>query len=123
MKKNELREYLLDNMETLLDIIDELNFFNGCLEHLCFFENGDEFLDTFFDSPSEAVKASWCGEYYINEKYVRFNAYGNIDSYDEDERDEKIKEDIDNIVDCLIEYSENIEIYDENLKKILEGEN
>ena len=122
MKKNELREYLLDNMETLLDIIDELNIFNGCLEHLCFFENGDEFLDTFFDSPSEAVKAAWCGEYYINEKYVQFNGYGNIDSYDEDERDEKIKEDIDNIVDCLVKYYKDIPIFDDELQELLEEE-
>ena len=122
MKKNKIREYLLNNKETLLDVIGELNFYNGCLEHLCFFENGDEFLDTFFDSPSEAVKAAWCGEYYINEKYVQFNGYGNIDSYDEDERDEKIKEDIDNIVDCLVKYYKDIPIFDDELQELLEEE-
>ena len=122
MKKNKIREYLLNNKETLLDVIDELNFCNGCLEHLEFFENGDEFLDTFFNSPSEAVKAAWCGEYYINEKYVQFNSYGNIDSYAEDERDEKIKDNIEDVVDYLVEYYKDIPIYDDELQELLEEE-
>ena len=118
MKKEKIREYLLNNEETLLDVVSELNSWNGCLENLEFWENDEEFFNTFFDNPMEAIRATYYGDYNYNDEYVKFNGYGNIDSYSEYERIEEIKDSIDDIVDNLIEYYYNIYI-DEELGDLL----
>ena len=120
MKKEKIREYLLNNEETLLDVVSELNSWNGCLENLDFWENDEEFFNTFFDNPMEAIRATYYGDYNYNDEYVKFNGYGNIDSYSEYERIEEIKDNIDDIVDNLIECYYNIYINEELENLILE---
>ena len=120
MKKEKIREYLLNNEETLLDVVSELNSWNGCLENLEFWENDEEFFNTFFDNPMEAVRATYYGDYNYNDEYVKFNGYGNIDSYTEYERIEEIKDNIDDIVDNLIECYYNIYINEELESLLLE---
>ena len=120
MKKEKIREYLLNNEETLLDVVSELNSWNGCLENLEFWENDEEFFNTFFDNPMEAIRATYYGDYNYNDEYVKFNGYGNIDSYSEYERIEEIKDNIDDIVDNLIECYYNIYINEELESLLLE---
>ena len=120
MKKEKIREYLLNNEETLLDVVSELNSWNGCLENLDFWENDEEFFNTFFDNPMEAIRATYYGDYNYNDEYVKFNGYGNIDSYTEYERIEEIKDNIDDIVDNLIECYYNIYINEELESLLLE---
>ena len=120
MKKNEIREYLLNNEDVLLDVVSELNSWNSCLENLDFWENDEEFFNTFFDNPMDAIRATYYGNYNYNDDYVKFNGYGNIDSYSEYERIEEIKDNIDDIVDNLIEYYYNIYINEELENLLLE---
>ena len=120
MKKEKIREYLLNNEETLLDVVSELNSWNSCLENLDFWENDEEFFNTFFDNPMEAIRATYYGNYNYNDEYVKFNGYGNIDSYSEYERIEEIKDNIDDIVDNLIECYYNIYINEELENLLLE---
>ena len=120
MKKNEIREYLLNNEDVLLDVVSELNSWNGCLDNLDFWENDEEFFNTFFDNPMEAIRATYYGNYNYNDDYVKFNGYGNIDSYSEEEKNEEIKNNIDDIVDNLIGYYYNIYINEELENLILE---
>ena len=121
MKKEKIREYLLNNEETLLDVVSELNSWNGCLENLEFWENDEEFFNTFFNNPMEAIRATYYGDYNYNDEYVKFNGYGNIDSYSEYERIEEIKNNIDDIVDNLIECYYNIYINEELENLLLES--
>ena len=120
MKKEKIREYLLNNEETLLEVVSELNSWNGCLENLDFWENDEEFFNTFFDNPMEAIRATYYGNYNYNDDYVKFNGYGKIDSYSEYERIEEIKDNIDDIVDNLIECYYNIYINEELENLLLE---
>lgn len=113
MRKEKIREYLLNNEETLLDVVSELNSWNSCLENLDFWENDEEFFNTFFDNPMEAIRATYYGNYNYNDDYVKFNGYGNIDSYSEYERIEEIKDNIDDIVENLVECYYNIYINEE----------
>lgn len=122
MKKNEIREYLLNNEEILLEVVSELNSWNSCLENLDFWENDEEFFNTFFDNPMDAIRATYYGNYNYNDDYVKFNGYGNIDSYSEYERIEEIKDSIDDIVENLIEYKDCICINDGNLEELLDEE-
>lgn len=120
MKKNEIREYLLNNEEILLEVVSELNSWNSCLENLDFWENDEEFFNTFFNNPMEAIRATYYGNYNYNDDYVKFNGYGNIDSYSEYERIEEIKDNIDDIVENLVECYYNIYINEELENLILE---
>lgn len=119
MRKSELKKYLLGNEETLSDVICSLNCWNLCLDYLLYYKNDREFFDTYFNSPSEAVVATQSGFYSFNDDYVRVNGYGLSESFNEEEKDEKIKDHIDDIVDCLVEYHERITIDDMNLKILL----
>ena len=120
MKKEKIREYLLNKEETLLDVVSELNSWNSCLDNLDFWENDEEFFNTFFDNPMDAIRATYYGNYNYNDDYVKFNGYGNIDSYSEYERIEEIKDNIDDIVDNLIECYYNIYINEELENLLLE---
>ncbi len=119
-KENLIKEYLLNNEDVLLDVVSELNSWNGCLDNLDFWENDEEFFNTFFDNPMEAIRATYYGNYNYNDDYVKFNGYGNIDSFSEYERNEEIKDNIDDIVDNLIECYYNIYINEELENLILE---
>ena len=121
MKEEKIREYLLNNEETLLEVVSELNSWNNCLENLDFWENDEYFFNTFFNNnPMEAIRATYYGDYNYNDEYVKFNGYGNIDSYSEYEKNEEIKNNINDIIDNLVEYYNDIIIYDEDLEKLLE---
>ena len=118
-KENLIKEYLLNNEDVLIDMVHELNSWNGCLDYLDFWENDEEFFNTFFDNPMEAIRATYYGNYNYNDDYVKFNGYGNIDSYSEYERIEEIKDSIEEIVENLIEYKDCVCIGDGNLEELL----
>ena len=119
MKYEKIREYLLNNEKTLLRVVGDLNSYNGCLETLDFWLNDGDFFSCCFENPIDAVRTTYYGDYNYNDDYVKINAYGNIDSYTEEEKNEEIKDNIDDIVYCLIEYYEYIIIFDKNLENLL----
>ena len=119
MKYEKIREYLLNNEKTLLRVVGDLNSYNGCLENLDFWLNDGDFFSCCFENPIDAARATYYGDYNYNDDYVKINAYGNIDSYTEEEKNEEIKDNIDDIVYCLIEYYEYIIIFDKNLENLL----
>ncbi|WP_312697074.1 hypothetical protein [Sphingobacterium mizutaii] len=46
------------------------------------YENDDDFFNTYFEgNPTEAVRACHYGEYNYNDPYVKYNGYGNLDSF------------------------------------------
>ena len=120
MREEKIREYLLNNEETLLDVINELNSWNGCLDYLEFWNNDEEFFNTFFENKIEVARAICYGDYNYNDDYVRFNGYENLESFSEYDMIEKMKDDIEEIVENLIEYYDCIEIYNEELQELLE---
>ena len=119
MKYEKIREYLLNNEETLLRVVGDLNSYNGCLDNLDFWLNDGDFFSCCFENPIDAVRATYYGDYNYNDDYIKINAYGNIDSYTEEKKNEEIKDNIDDIVYCLIEYYEYIIIFDKNLENLL----
>ncbi len=120
-KENLVKEYLLENEDVLIDMVQELNRWNGCLDWLEFWENDGYFFDCVFESKLDAVRATFYGDYKFNDDYVRFEL-GNVVSYSEYDMIEVIKDSIDEIVENLIEYKNNICISDGNLEELLEEE-
>ena len=118
-KENLVKEYLLENEDVLISVVQELNGWNGCLDYLEFWENDGDFFESFFENKLDEVRATFYGDYIYNDDYVRFNGYGNLESFSEYDMIEEIKDSINVIVENLIEYKDNICISDGNLEELL----
>ena len=114
-----IEEILLNDFELTHDIVNQLDSLNGCLEWLVYLPNDEDFFDTFFKCPDDAVRAVCFGDYNYMDEYVRFNAYGNLESANEFQIMEDYKNYIEEITENLIEYHEEIDIYNEELKELL----
>ena len=92
----------------LRDIVQNLNSYNGCLDYLDYWENGEDFFRTFYEDDIDgAVRAVCYGDYTYTDEYVIINAYGNLDSCSEYEYQNLLEESVDDIADNLIELWED----------------
>ncbi|MGV3094464.1 hypothetical protein [Streptococcus pluranimalium] len=115
-----VRDYLLNDMEELMDVVREINGWNGDLEHLSFEENDEEFFKVYFrDDPLKAVQAVCFGEYTYSDEYVRFDGYGNLESFTDFQVEEELKSSIDDILDSLLLVKHHLNLSDE-LEELLE---
>ena len=121
----EIKDYLLNHVneiDNMRSMISEINSIDGSLEYLEYWDNDEEFFDTFFhNNPTEAVRASYYGDYNYCDDYVKFNGYGNLESANEYDLVKRYEEYIDDIVKALIEHYQEISIYDNNLLEIIKG--
>ena len=117
----EIKNYLLNHVDEIGDIIIEINSIDGSLDYLEYYENDEEFFNTFFyNNPSEAVRSSYYGDYNYCDKYVKFDGYENLKSVDDYELEKEYKEYIDDITKSLIEHYQQISICDDELIKLIE---
>ena len=113
-----LKNYFTDNKEVLLDVVRELNSWNGSFEEYDYRENDEEFFNTFFEGkPQEAVRASYYGEYNFCDAYVRLDVYGNLKSTDYPEED--VFEIVDDIINTMLDEIDNIEV-SEDIQNIID---
>lgn len=77
--------------------------------------NDEEFFSVYFSDPMEAVRASFYGDYRYMDDYVKFNAYGNLESAETWQVLKQIKEDSDFAKWCIY----NDEAFDE----LMDGDN
>ena len=117
---NEIKGLLLNDFNTLEEVVRELNSWNACLDYLDVYENDEEFFNIFFEGkPAELARAIYYGDFNYNDNYIKFNGYGNLETYSEYGYEKLLKENIEEIIECLIEYVESISIYNENLYDLL----
>ena len=120
MLLNEIKELLLNDMDTLRDVVRELDGWNGCLDYLNVYENDEEFFDIFFEGrPAEVARAIYYGDFNYNDEYIKFNAYGNLETLSEYDYEKLLKENVEEVIDCLIKYVEHISIDNEELDDLL----
>lgn len=122
-KYEDMVEYLKNNVNTLRDLVSECNSWNGSLEDYDYYENDEEFFQTFFyNKVDEAVRAVCYGSYEYTDDYVRFNAYGNLDSCSEFELEDELKDNVDEILDTWLNLYEdnNVDTYDNSFKQLVE---
>ena len=125
-KYEEIIEYLKNDIETLKDLVSECNSWNGSLEDYNYYENDEYFFDTYFDNKvNEAVRAVCYGNYKYTDDYVRFNAYGNLDSCSKFELEDDLKDNAEEIFDTWLElYKDNsVDTYDDDFKELVEKYN
>ena len=120
MLLNEIKGLLLNDFNTLEDVVRELNSWNACLDYLDVYENDEEFFNIFFENkPAELARAIYYGDFNYNDNYIKFNGYGNLKTFSEYDYEELLKENIEEIIECLIEYVGHISIYNEELDDLL----
>lgn len=100
-----VKEYLLaHDDDELIEVVQAINSFNGSLDFLQWFDNDEEFFNTFFyNNPMELARAIYYGDYEFWHDYVRFNGYGNLESSDRYGVVKECKEYIDDIVNELLD--------------------
>ena len=117
---NEIKGLLLNDLDTLKDAVRELNSWNACLDYLDVYNNDDEFFDMFFEGkPAELARAIYYGDFNYNDEYIKFNGYGNLETFSKYDYEELLEENIEEITENLIEYAEYISINNEELDDLL----
>lgn len=117
---NTLKDYLLENMNTVKDLVQQINSWNGSLDHLEVYANDEEFFEMMYEGKlMEAVRATQYGDYSYSDDYVRINGYGNLDSCNEYDYLEELKDDINIIIEALLDEWTNLHL-DAELEEMLE---
>lgn len=120
-KYTNIKNYLLNHIDVIGEIVSEINSIDGSLDFLEYWNNDEEFFNTFFyNNPMEAVRSSFFGHYNYCDKYVKFNGYGNIESVDNFELEDEYKYYIDDLVNSLLDHYEELNISDKELIKLIE---
>jgi len=114
-----LKDYIVDNCN-LMDIVYEINSYNGELDDLKYYENDEMFFEMFFSNTMEAVRAVSYGEYNYTDKYVKFNAYRNLVSISQSDLDRELEDSIDEIVESLVELYGDVTLDDEIANGLIE---
>ena len=116
-----IKNYLLNHIDEIGGIISDINSIDGSLDYLEYYENNEEFFNTFFyNNPSEAVRSSFYGDYNYCDNWVKFDGYGNLKSVDDYELEKEYKYYIDEIIDSLLEHYQEMILCDNELIKLLE---
>ena len=124
MDTRKIKEYLLneENEMELFDVIAQLNLYNSCLEYLNFIEKNEMNINVILEDfkPYEIFtllnKSTRLNK---NKPYLLYTGSEFI-SYDEEEIREEVKKNIDDILICLMNWYEKIEISNKLLDLILE---
>ena len=117
----EIKDYLLNHVDEIGDIIIEINSIDGSLDYLEYYDNDEEFFNTFFyNNPTEAVRSAYYGDYNYCDKYVRFNGYMNLESFNDYDLENKYKYYIDEITDSFLQHYQELCITDKELNKLIE---
>ena len=107
----QLEELLLRDKDAMLNCVRELNSWNGCLDWLEFYENDEEFFEMFFeDRTMELLRAMKYGNFNFDDDYIKFDGYGNLETYSYREMIEEVESCIEEIVENLIENRDEIDV-------------
>ena len=124
MDTRKIKEYLLneENELELFDVIAQLNLYNSCLEYLNFIEKNEMNINVILEDfePYEIfILLNRSTRLNKNKHYLLYTGSEFI-SYDEEEIREEVRKNIDDILICLMNWYEKIEISNKLLDLILE---
>jgi hypothetical protein len=103
--------------EKLMELVRQINTYDGSLESMEAQEFDDSFFNTYFkNNPAEAVRATFFGNIQNwTDDYIRFNGYGNLESLSEYDYEKELEENEKEI----IERAEELQDEDEQIKEAL----
>jgi len=109
---NRIKEYILNNCD-LISLVRDINGYNGSLGSYEYWENDEEFFETFYyNNPMEVARACCYGNYNFIDDFVQIDAYGNLSSSNKWEIESELQDIIEEITDCVIDIY--IHLYLEN---------
>lgn len=110
-----VKEYLLENMDELKQVVRELNSWNSCLDYLYVYDFDAEFFEMMYpDNTADAVKAwHFGGNNRWSDEYIRFDGYGNLETLSKYAYEQEFKDNINEIVAKLIEYQSHVDLSSE----------
>src|SRR5690606_28280305 len=80
-------------------------------DYLVAYENDEEFFQTFFSSNvMDIIRAVYYGDYRYTDEYVRFDKYGNLESFSSSEFESDFYDEINNIIDWILENPDSIDL-------------
>ena len=117
LNKNDMIEYLKENLNVLNSFVIQLNDYNECLEELEVFNNDSDFFNKEFkDQPYDLVKIlSDSDNYRIEDEYVRFTEYGLLESLDGLDYKKLLLDNAEYILDLAIHHYQDTDIEDDEL--------
>jgi hypothetical protein len=125
MNENEKRDLLLELLQSLNDD-DKMRLHNEIMYELQYdddeiFYNDDEFFNTYFENRVlEAVRSISYGDYTYTHEFIRFNGYGNLETFNSYNLDDYIL--YDEIIDYLLENDcellKNYDLYDDFMETL-----
>ena len=109
-KKKEILEGIRNlSFEELLNLAQDIESYNGALEGWRI--NDKEFFDCYFDGDTlGAVRAVCYGTYNYSDDYVKFDAYGNLESGNQWDVQEDILLEEDTILDEILENHHELDV-------------
>ena len=118
--KDKIKKYLKENIEETKEIAMKICDYDGSFQNLYVFDNDENFFKKNFNSTMEIVKSVSYGQYDINDDYVVIENDGTLTTYNDYNCDlyyDKLRENIDDIID-YIEYTEEFKhVFDDIIKK------
>jgi len=111
-----VREDLTEQLENLsltdkIRLVDEIHSYDVIFDYLVAYENDEEFFQTFFSSNvMDIIRAVYYGDYRYTDEYVRFDKYGNLESFSSSEFESDFYDEINNIIDWILENPDSIDL-------------
>ena len=115
----ELKNYLLNNDELLMEIVREINKYDNSLKYLAYYENDEHTINELFSTAHDFAKKCVYGNYDYYDDYFVIDSLGRVISYDWDDLVNEVKNHIDDIIEELKSSYQNIDVYDVNLNELL----
>ena len=122
-KVENLKGYILNNVSKGMDLINEVNSWDGSLDYLqvYYMDDFDEIMNGC--QPIEIAQRIYFGDFNPNDEYWRFNGYANLESLDEYELYEEIKDNAIEIAQRTVELYEDghLNYLDDEIVEILDN--
>ena len=115
-----LIEKLKDNVDVIGEMVSDVCSYNGHLEEFNWYYNDEYFYDDYFDDKQEIARAVYYGDYNFCDDYVRFNAYGNLETCCEYERERELVNNVEEILDTWYELYTSDDVCDLSNDEIME---
>ena len=104
------KEWLKNNTEVTMELVNKVNSYDGSLMDFNFqpMEMFDEVMTGY--SPMDLALKLYYGEFNPNDEYFDFDGLGNIASFTAWERDEWLRDNLDEIYDRIMANINNISL-------------
>ena len=106
------------DVDELKEMVRECIAWNGTLESYDWYDNDEYFFNDYFSNTMDAVRAVCYGSYNYTDEYVRFDGYGDLESFDNYDLERELEDNAEEIIEQYVDIIDNV--YDCDLKQKVE---